>query len=67
MSEPVIQNGRYGACGTIANASATSVQGRLASNEPSVPRALDIAGILAVQRQRFQAATPMGLTVRRRE
>ena len=63
INAPVIQIGRNGRCASSANARATRVQGRLASNEPSVPRALAIVVVQPVQGQRFQALAAMGLAV----
>ncbi len=66
-SAPVIHAGRYGTCGNSAKASASKVQGRLASSEPSVPRALAIGIFQPEERQRLQALAAVGLAVRRRE
>ena len=55
----VIHHGRNCTCGASEKASANKVQGRLSSNEPSVPRALAILFIQAEQRQRLEALSPM--------
>ena len=60
----VIHIGRYWTCGSNATSKEASVQGRLESREPSVPR--DLAIGIAIQGQGLQAAVAVRFAMRRR-
>ena len=66
MNAAVIQGGRNTMCGSNARVRDASVQGRLDSNEPSVPRGLALFIYKTEQCECLEAAVTVRFAVRRR-